>query len=312
LLGKWHLGGLRMKERAMRDKVPGPHEHGFDDYLCQIEEQPLRGQFFKDENIYRKGGQCMLRNEQQLTAEDPYYNMYYTDIMGEESIRLINDYQKTDKPFFMELCFMAPHMPYEPAPEPHWSATAANGISEKQHRIRSMIARMDYQIGRITAELDKLGIADNTVVLFTSDNGGHKESNNGPFRGHKSELYEGGIRVPFIMRWPGKVPASKITTELGHTNDILPTLCATAGIALPENANYDGRNIFPALQGQSMNNADKAHFWYFNKFAGKKKKKTMMTGVVREGDWKLLFSYGEMKELYNLKEDPQESKNKLS
>ena len=113
-----------------------------------------------------------------------------------------------DKPFFLNLWWLTPHKPYEPAPEPHWSQTAAEGISEDQHCYRSMMARMDYNFGKILDKLDKLGIADNTIVLFLSDNGGAYECNNGPLKGGKTDLHEGGIRVAGLARWPGKIASA--------------------------------------------------------------------------------------------------------
>ena len=99
--------------------------------------------------------------------------MYLTDILGEEALAQIKKHHEKNQPFFINLWWLTPHTPYEPAPEPHWSQTAAEGISEDQHCFRSMVARCDYQIGRILDTLDQLGIADDTLVIFLSDNGGH-------------------------------------------------------------------------------------------------------------------------------------------
>lgn len=311
LIGKWHLGGLRLKDRSMRDQVDGPHQHGYSHYLCQIEEHPFRTAYFKRGDLYSRGGTCLLENEVQLDESHPYYSMFFTDIMGDETIRMIEQLHATDTPFFIHANFQVPHFPLERAPEPHWSATATEGLSEEQHRIRSMIARLDYQIGRVMAHLDGLGMADTTLVLFTSDNGGHKYSNNGGLRGGKGQLYEGGIRVPFIARWPGMIPAGATSTDRGHSNDLLPTLCAIAGLELP-NAGYDGVNIAPLLQGQGMDRSEIPEFWYFDPNLGRKnKKKGTRTGAVRLGDWKLLTAYGQPMELYHLKEDPFEQSNQL-
>jgi len=311
LIGKWHLGGLRLKERAMRDTVDGPHQHGYSHYLCQIEEHPLRTAYFKRGDLYARGGTCLLENEVQLDETHPYYSMFFTDIMGDETIRMIEQLHAAEAPFFIHANFQVPHLPLERAPEPHWSATAAEGISEDQHRIRSMLARLDFQIGRVMASLDTLGLADNTLVLFTSDNGGHKASNNGDWRGNKGQLYEGGIRVPFIARWPGQIPVGTLANDRGHSNDILPTICAAADIPLPD-AGYDGDNILPLLKGDSIDRSEVPEFWYFDPNLGRsKKKKGTRTGAVRLGDWKLLTAYGEPLELYNLKEDPAEQENQM-
>ncbi len=308
LVGKWHLGGLRLKDRELRDTVDGPHQHGYDHYLCQIEEYPLRTEYFKRGDLYSRGGTCLLENEKQLGETHPYYPMFFTDIMGEETIRLLKKFQTLGKPFFIHANFQVPHLPLERAPEPHWSATAAEGISEGQHRIRSMLARLDWQVGRV---LDAVG--DNTLVIFTSDNGGHKASNNGPLRGMKGDLYEGGIRVPFIASWPGRIKPGSLSGDRGHSNDILPTICAAVGITPPSAGNYDGDSILPLLEGGVLNRADEPEFWYFDKNLNrKKKKKGTLTGAVRLGDWKLLTAYGEPKELYNLKADPRETRNRMA
>ncbi|VGO16352.1 Arylsulfatase [Pontiella desulfatans] len=308
LVGKWHLGGLRLKDRERRDEVDGPHEHGYEHYLCQIEEHPLRTEYFKRGDLYSRGGTCLLENEQPMDENHRYFSMFFTDIMGEETIRLINIFNEQDKPFFIHANFQVPHLPLERAPEPHWSATAEDGLSEEQHRIRSMLARLDYQIGRIFDVVE-----DNTLIIFTSDNGGHKFSNNGPWRGIKSDLYEGGIRVPFIVWWPGHMEAGSISDERGHSNDILPTLCAAAGIVLPADENFDGQNLLPLLEGDFLDRSAQPEFWYFDKNQGRKKKKPgTLTGAIRLGDWKLLTAYGEPKELYNLTDDPQEKINRMT
>ena len=232
-VGKWHLGGVRLKDCAMHDRVPGPHEHGFDHYLTQIEEPPLRPEMGRKRILYRQGGTCLLRDDRPVAADDPYYAMHFTDILGEEAIRQIRAARDDPRPFFVNLWFLDPHAPYEPAPEPHWSSTAAAGISDDQHRFRSMVARMDYQVGRILKMLDELGLANNTLVLFTSDNGGAYEANNGDLKGGKTDLHEGGIRVPFLARWPGHFRAGTESAEIGLATDLMPTCSPPQGCRCP-------------------------------------------------------------------------------
>src|SRR5262249_2918835 len=123
-LGKWHLGGVRLKDCSLRDTIPGPHQHGFDHYLTQIEEQPMRGAMIRQRILYRQGGPCLLRDDRKVGPDDPYASMPFTDILGEEAVRQIRGFHKAGRPFFLNLWFMDPHTPYEPAPEPHWSRTA--------------------------------------------------------------------------------------------------------------------------------------------------------------------------------------------
>ena len=314
-IGKWHLGGLRLKDFAMRDQAPGPIQHGFMHYLAQREEQPLRGKMLKNRNLYRDGGTCLLRDDQQVGADSPYYKAYLTDVFGDEAIQQIKNLHDSDQPFFINLWWLAPHTPYEPAPEPHWSQTAADGISEDQHRFRSMVARMDYQVGRILDTLDELKIADNTLVIFLSDNGGAYEANIGSLKGGKTDLHEGGIRVPFLARWPKCIPAASVSKALGHSNDLLPTICAAARVPVPEDAKIDGIDLLPILTGEEHNTERGAVFWQLDLYRHLQrhypKPRPYATEVVRQGPWKLLARDGVPVELFNIESDKEEKVNLL-
>ncbi|MBD3268069.1 sulfatase-like hydrolase/transferase, partial [bacterium] len=179
-VGKWHLGGLHLKHiKDRQNTIPGPMQHGFDHYQCQNEEQPLRGKMGREKTLYRQGGTCLIRDEKPVGQDDPYYDDHFTDINGREAVRLIEKFHKQDKPFFLNLWWLVPHTPYEPAPEPYWSQTAAEGITENQHRFRSMVAQMDAHVGHILDTLENLGIQENTLVMFVSDNGGAYEADIG-------------------------------------------------------------------------------------------------------------------------------------
>ena len=142
-VGKWHLGGLHQKHiRDRAQSIPGPHQHGFDHYLCQNEEQPQRGKMGRERTLYRRGGTCLIRNEENVPATDPYFDRHFTDINGDETVRLIEQFADAGKPFFINVWWLVPHTPYEPAAEPFWGQTAAAGISDDQHRFRSMVAHM--------------------------------------------------------------------------------------------------------------------------------------------------------------------------
>lgn len=314
-VGKWHLGGLRSSDLARRDQVPGPHQHGFEHYLTQREEQPIRGTMGRERTLFRKGGTCLLRDEKPVGEDDPYYPMYLTDIFGDESVRLIEQFHAEKKPFFLNLWWLTPHKPYEPAPEPHWSQTAAEGISEDQHCYRSMMARMDYNFGKVLDTLDELGIADNTIVLFLSDNGGAYECNNGPLKGGKTDLHEGGIRVAGLARWPGKIKAGAENASLGHTNDLLPTLCAAAGVDVPKEAKVDGTNLLPLLTGKAKKVERGTTFWQIRLYSKMQrhdpKPKPYATEIARKGKWKLLAKNGKPVELFDIDADLTEKHNVL-
>lgn len=313
-VGKWHLGGLHLKHIADREhSIPGPREHGFDHYLCQNEEQPLRGKLGRERTLYRKGGTCLIRDEKQVGPDDPYHDMHFTDINGAESVRLIEQFHKQGKPFFLNVWWLVPHMPYEPSPEPHWSATAAEGISDDQHRFRSMVARMDYHIGNIVAKLEQLGIRENTLILFMSDNGGAYEADVGGFKGGKTDLHEGGIRVPMVVNWPGRIAAGTSSDLLGHTNDMLPTLCAAAGVAVPADAKVDGVNLLSHMTNPKTKVKRGTVFWQMDLYKNLQrhypKPKPYSTEVARKGRWKLLALEGKPQELFDIEADPFEKNN---
>jgi arylsulfatase A-like enzyme len=220
-VGKWHLGGLHRKHiRNRAASIPGPHQHGFDHYQCQNEEQPLRGEMGRDRILFRRGGTCLIRDDQNVPPSDPRYHRHFTDTNGDEAVRLLDEFHARRKPFFLNVWFLAPHAPYEPAPEPFWAKAASPGISYDQKCYRSMVMHMDHQVGRILRRLDELGLREKTMVLFTSDNGGAWEANIGPHRGGKTDLHEGGIRVPGILSFPGRVAKGAVTPRLAHHCDV--------------------------------------------------------------------------------------------
>jgi len=269
----------------------------------------------RERMLYRKGGTCLIRDEENVPPGDPHYRRHFTDINGDETVRLIEQFAAEDKPFFVNVWWLVPHMPYEPAPEPFWGQTAAEGISDDQHRFRSMVAHMDHKIGQIVAKLEELGIRDNTFVLFTSDNGGAYEADVGPFKGGKTDLHEGGIRVPMIASWPGKIPVGAASAALGHTNDILPTFCAAAGVEVPAEAQVDGLSLLPILTGEKTTLKRDTVFWQLDLYRHLQrhypKPKPFATEVARRGRWKLLALDGKPVELFDVESDPAETTNLL-
>ncbi len=314
-VGKWHLGGVRVADAGRRDQVLGPREHGFDHYLTQQEEQPIRGTMGRERTLFRQGGTCLLRDDVPVGEEDPYFSMYLTDIFGDESVRIIEDFHENDEPFFLNLWWLTPHTPYEPAPEPHWSQTAADGISHDQHCFRSMMGRMDYNFGKVLDTLDRLGIADNTIVIFVSDNGGAWEANIGDLKGGKTDLHEGGIRVAGLARWPGHIQTGSVSDILCHSNDLLPTLCAAAGVTLPEDDSFDGIDLLPLLTGKVDSIDRETVFWQIHLYGNLQrhylKPEPYATEIARNGKWKLLAKDGEPVELFDLESDLYEQRNLL-
>ncbi len=315
-VGKWHLGGLHLAHARDRARaIPGPREHGFDHYLCQNEEQPLRGKLGSTRRLYRDGGTCLLRDDQPVTEDDPYYRAHLTDIVGDEGIRLVERFHREGRPFFLNLWHLVPHTPYEPGTEPHYRQTAAAGITEDQHCFRSMVAHLDATIGALLAKLAALGIRENTLVIFTSDNGGAFEADNGPLKGGKTDLHEGGIRVPFIASWPGRIPAGRSSAATGSTIDLLPTFCAAAGVPVPDAAKVDGVTLLPLLTTGTEPARSGPLFWQLDLFPRMQrhtpKPKPYATEVAMEGRWKLLTAGAKPLELFDLEADLGETRNLL-
>jgi arylsulfatase A-like enzyme len=258
------------------------------------------------------------RNGEFLTEKG-----YYTNLIGDDAIKLI-DRQDGKRPFFLYFASLAPHAPFQ-APENYLDRYKS--IEDKQRRTYSaMITDLDDQVGRIVAELDKKGLRDNTIILVASDNGGatsglfaqgakSKEeraneeggiapeakapASNAPFRGGKGSLYEGGVRVPAIVNWPGKLKP-RVVNEPVHMVDVMPTLLALAGGKGSPDHPFDGKDIWKTLaEGKPSPNEDVLI------------DVEAFRGSVRKGDWKLvkIALLPGKTELFNLAIDPGETTN---
>ena len=310
-VGKWHLGGLHVDESGKRlDTQPGPRQHGFDDYQTQIEQQPTRRVMGKGRTLYRNGGTVLLRNGQKVTQDDPYFSKHLTDANGDYALEMLEKFSAEDKPFFLNVWWLVPHKPYEPAPAPYWEDTAADGISEDQHCFRSMVRHMDAKVGQLLAKLETLGIADNTIVVFASDNGASTQGDVGKLSGGKGNLHDGGIRVPMIVRWPAAIEAGQKTTSFAHSTDLLPTFCEAAGIELAADMPLDGISLLSYFKGGEPPTQQQrgTMVWHLDRFKNRPNK-TAMTEVAMQGNWKLLARHGEPVELFDLAADPFEKKN---
>ncbi|QDU64496.1 Arylsulfatase [Planctomycetes bacterium Pan216] len=309
-VGKWHLGGLHQKHLDDRaQSIPGPQQHGFEHYLTQLEDPPVRVPLGKSKTTYRKGGQHLVRDDDNAPKDD----RHYTDINGDEAIAYIEQFHREKRPFFINLWFLVPHTPYEPAPSPHLERYEETADGD-QLLFRSMMSHMDEKVGQIVAKLKELGIDDNTFILFTSDNGPAWQGNPGRWKAGKTDLHEGGIRVPMIATWPDHIPAGTACDTLAHATDILPTMCAAAGVALPKNVHFDGVNLLPMMtEGRDLQRG--TVFWQMDLYPRiqrfMQKPKPYSTEVVRDGRWKMLAREGKATELFDLESDPGETKNLL-
>jgi len=276
LIGKWHLG--------FRPEW-GPNAHGFDEFFGILAGA---GDYF----LHKTGlGQPDLY--ENLTPVER--NGYLTDLLTERAVNYVK--KSRSAPFFLSLHYTAPHWPWQgpkggeeihftdKAPEP---AVMARGGSLKLYA--QMMKSLDDGVGRVMQSIRAAGIDQKTLVIFTSDNGGERFSYLWPFSGQKGDLLEGGIRVPALVRWPGVVPANRLTQQMAITMDWTATIVAAAKT---EGHSFDGIDLLPVIKGISKV-IDRTFFWRISS-----------RDAVREGKWKYVRD-GEVRKLFDLSLDQHE------
>jgi len=253
---------------------------------------------------------------------DPYFRAHSSALFVDESLKFIRG--AGGKPFYLQLWTLVPHATLNPTPEQMepFNRFSNPDIPHKSARTiyYASVADLDREIGRLLDELGKLGLADNTLIFFSSDNGpeeifianaGHSGVGSpGPFRGRKRSLYEGGVRVPFLVRWPGRVPAGRVddTSVLGGV-DFLPTVSRLAGATVPASHRMDGEDVSDILLGRARPRTQPLMWeWRFN-IAGHVSSRSPQLAI-RDGDWKLLLNPDRSRvELYDLPRDPMQVDN---
>ena len=229
-----------------------------------------------------------------------------TDLLGSRAVEVIGSYAKSKQPFLISLHFNAPHWPWEaPGDEAEsrrlaepgsWGIFDIDGGSQKTYR--GMIEAMDGQIGRVLQALDSNGLTQNTIVIFTSDNGGERFADTWPFTGRKTELLEGGLRIPSVISWPAHIPRSGTTDQVAISMDWVATLLAAAGAEADSAYPLDGINLLPVLAKNATPTPRKL-FWRYKANAQR---------AVRDGDYKFLKILDNTF-LFNVIEDPLERAN---
>ena len=285
LVGKWHLGGL---------PDFGPLKSGYDHFWG-----------------FRWGALDYFTHKYGIASTDTddlwdggvkiHQACYLTDLMGDRAVEVIGDYAKSGQPFLLSLHFNAPHWPWEgPGDEAESQRIKAmvdhDGGSMKTYA--AMVTRMDTQVGRVLKALSDGKIANNTIVVFTSDNGGERFADTWPFSGKKTELLEGGMRIPALFRWPGHIRAGSTTDQVAISMDWMPTLLAAAGAAPNPAFPLDGMNLLPQLT-QGIAPVSRRLYWryHFNE-----------QRALRDGDMKYLKIAGN-EFLFNVADDPLERAN---
>jgi len=288
LVGKWHLGGTVTGE----DRVGGPRAHGFDYFFGMMGSHT-------DFWWHNRGPKLpdLWENETRINRDGQYSTTLYT----EQSVDFIEQSVQAGRPFYINIMYNAPHWPYNrpdrPSPAPGSGAHILASADDPPTRddYRSMVEAMDAGVGRILQALERLDVADNTLVIFTNDNGGEWLAEQGGLRDRKWTVYEGGVRVPALLRWPGRIPPGRTSQQPAISFDWSATMLAAAGVTPP--ANYEGIDLVPIVAGQQRE-VERTFFW--RAVPGNRSQR-----AVRRGEWKLIIDSNHTV-VYNVRQDPGE------
>lgn len=291
--GKWHLGAPPEYR---------PLLFGFDSSYGYF-----RGQIDPYTHLYKTGARTWHRNDRLI--DEPGHA---TDLIAQEAIRIIQSAQ--DKPFFLYVPFSVPHYPLSEPDE--WSQKVGNKISEHWQKLNAAsVAHMDDAVGRIVSALEQTGLRDNTLIVFASDNGGQESwtntsqqydgryephltlGDNRPLRGWKTQLYEGGIRIPCCVNWPAHLPSGKSVDSATSIVDWMPTFCHLAGVNVDAAWKLSGQDLWPIIAG-AQEPPIRTLTW-----------RTPSQGAIRHGDWKLIKDKSQQVELFDIANDPNETQN---
>jgi arylsulfatase A-like enzyme len=287
LVGKWHLGyGPEFSPRA----------HGFDvffgsksaaiDYHTHFTARPSEGAQFVS-------AQPDLWEDDALIEQEGYM----TDLITRRSIEFIN--QNATRPFFIDVAFNAPHSPVQRPDDP--ARTPAPGGATRADYV-AVMERVDRGVGEILQTLRRRGLERNTIVIFTNDNGGVGLSHGAPLFHRKFSAWEGGIRVPALLRWPGRIPAGTVSSQVGLTMDLTASILAATATPVASDARLEGVNLFPILERKARQ-VERTLFWR----TGGPSPVNMNQKAVRSGDWKLMIDGAITRIfLFNVKADPGE------
>lgn len=284
LIGKWHLG---WKPEF------SPLAHGFDTFFGFKSG-------YVDYYQHTTGGDAPLTDDLFENDNPVVVPGYMTDLITDRSVRFIEQHGK--QPFFIDVSYNAAHWPYQRPDAPSTARDRSRhlGPFDDSTNTRAdyvaILERADAGVGQILAAIDRAGLRENTIVIFTNDNGGEWLSRNAPLFHHKGTVWEGGIRVPAIVRWPGRIPAGRVSKQVGITMDFTASILSASGAAIPPDTQLEGINLFPVLEGRAPE-IERSLFW-------------RVTGpapqlAVRSGEWKLVVDGGRPM-LFNLRTDTGE------
>ena len=287
-IGKWHLG--------MDDWYPDKQGYDVNIGGCDMGHPPG---YFDPYHNKHQGHIPTLKPRRK--------GEYLTDREADEAVRFIHNHR--DQPFFLCLAHYAVHTPLQGKNTLVDKYRAKTKTNQKNAKYAAMVQSVDEATGRVMATLDELRLADNTIIIFTSDNGGLiGATSNTPLRDGKGTPYEGGIRVPAIIRWPGVVDPGSVCDVPITSVDYFPTALAATGLKAPPTLPIDGENLMPLLTQSGTLHRD-AIYWHFPHYRGRKDP-VVPYSIIRAGDWKLIKRYEDREfELFNLKNDLGEKKD---
>lgn len=256
LIGKWHLGW---------EPRFHPNRHGFEEFWGFLGGWV---DFYSHMGSY--GKHDLFHNEEPVTAQG-----YLTDEITTRAKAFIEQHQR--ERFFVEVAYNATHWPFQPPGDPRARADMLHDGTRAEYV--AMLESADRGVGEILATLDRAGLARTTLVIFTSDNGGEWLSRNAPFFHRKSTLWEGGIRVPALLRWPDRLPARTVSRQIGITMDLTASILAAAGVSAPADYRPEGIDLVPLLRDRRT--VERTLFWRIKNAARDQK-------AVRQGRWKYM------------------------
>lgn len=288
LIGKWHLMG------DYRTRPGDPQLHGFDEVICSEQSYIGPGYYWHP-----------YKHLPGLEARQP--GEYLTDRLNQEAADFIA--RNAARPFFLYLSHYAPHtrLSAKPELEKKYASRPEAGKNKNNPQLAGMLESIDEGVGMVLAALDKHGLTGKTLVIFFSDNGGELNvTTNGPLRGGKSMLYEGGLRVPFLARWKGHIAAATVCAEPVMSTDFYPTFLELAGVRAPEGHVLDGVSLKRLFDKPSARLAERELAWYYplekDHFLGGKS-----SMAIRDRRWKLIeFLASGERQLFDLQNDPNE------
>ena len=284
--GKWHLGHVPASR---------PNRHGFERFFGLLGGNH---NYFTHQNRFGE-------NDLFLDGKPVERKGYSTDLITDHAVKFLSAFRQQRKPFFLYVAYNAPHWPFQgPGDEQiEIKPGSRDWFNGTRETYVSMVERMDAGIGRILKSLADNGLADDTLVVFTSDNGGDKNSRNVPLAKQKGTLWEGGIRVPCIVRWSGKLPVGRTSNQVGMTMDFSASFLKLVGADVPRDRPLDGIDLLPILAGDQPTRS-RTLFWRRVDALGRKTHR-----AVRDGRWKYIDETDGKQYLYDLSADIGETRN---